>query len=94
MGPVGRVVVVLADLVDLLLRLDVPVLRRPDVDTHVVAAYRVQVDSRALDGFVGAVDRDRTSARAASQALAALVALVVEVALPGNGLAEVANLVG
>ena len=92
--PIFRIVVVLADLIDLPFRLDVAVLR--DADEHARPILRVvapKLDARVRQRFAHAVDGNRASPCSNSYLLAFLVFRRIIRAQAGERVAEIADVV-
>jgi len=92
-GPDFDVVVEGFDLVDFVFGLDVAMLGDADVDAHPSEVDVGPVEARVGDGFVGAINGDASCSCTTAELFAFLVLEFVEVALAGEGVADVADLV-
>ena len=73
-------------------RLDVAVFRRADVDANAALIEILEVNPAAINGFVGAVDRDTARSCSDTELFALLVFLRVEVADAGRKLPHIAHI--
>ena len=89
--PIGQVKVVLRNLVDLVLCLHIAVFRRANVDAYARTVASGEINARVFQRVASAKDADGTSARAAPQFLALLVAQRIKVAHTCIGLAYMAD---
>src|ERR1700685_1298022 len=92
MGPDRRVVAKTRDLVDLVLRLHIPMLGAADEDACAILGNAVPIESAVLDGLVRAINRQGPGPRATPQVLLFLVPQDVATADPRQDLAHVAGL--
>ena len=89
--PILRIVVKFRNRVDFILRLDVAVLGRADVNTDAILRHGLKINATVAHGLSRAINRNRPGARAHPHFFAFLVFQRVIIADTGQGLPHVAH---
>ena len=93
MRPIRTVVIILLDFVNLILRLDVPVFRHPDIDADGAFIDAIPVQARVRDRLADAIHGKASRARAAANLSFGTILSYIAMANARDGLTEITNLV-